>query len=306
MENELINVIVDFDGISSVDSLQLKLSGIKIENLDTVAEPLRLLQPIDAHVLKNSLIMGSSDHPLRTAIDMNSGFDSNYFFMDDSLELIISVSNAEALISIMAMMNSKAFLEFPMSDILNIDCWRVTISSPTLDDEGFRIEGDPTLALEHVLISFTTFALDVSCISCESIGMQEVPVVIDLINDALANATLGLLEHFISLLNGDFSQVAIDRYLNSTASACPHHPEYSVIVPDSSYESLSVPLLTEDTWEDIAFMAVAMAEVVLVVFAINIEGYDRVEPNPLSAQNDFIYSEETNLLNLSTDSTISY
>ena len=98
-----------------------------------------------------------------------------------------------------------------------------------------------------------------------------------------------------------FSQVAIDRYLNSTASACSH-PECSVIVPDSSYESLSVPLLIEDTWEDIAFMAVAMAEVVLVVF----EGYDRVKPNPLSAQIDFIYSEEINLLNLSTDSTISY
>ena len=306
ISDDLLDIAVDFEGITSIDELRLAISGLRIENLDTLVEPLLLLKPVDAHVLDNSLSFRSSSRPLRAAADINIGFDSDFFFMDDSIEISISMNDADALLTILAMMQSKSLMEFPLNDIFNLNCWLATIPSPTLDAFGYRIEEDPSLALKQLIVSFSSIAFEIKCIYCDSPGMQEIPVVMNQLDDAFTNALAGIFEYFILLLNGDYAQVALDRYLNSTASSCPHHPDYGVAPLDSSYQSLSIPLLTEDTWEDVALVTVAMIEVFLVVVAINLEGYQPGEPDPLSAENQLIISSETKLLNMSTNSAVSF
>jgi hypothetical protein len=226
--------------------------------------------------------------------------------MDDTIELSIDISDAEIFASLMAIMKAESLMELPLRDIGNLNCWLNTIPTPTLDDDGIRVEDDPSLSLEELTVSYSSIILDLACAECESLGMKEASTMFELVEDYLKNATDGIIDAFIEALNDDFTQIELDRYMNQSVTSCPSHPDYNSTDIVTVFDLTSIPLLTEASWEDFVVLSYTMIEIGIAILALNIAEYSPPESDPLSAQNNLTIPDDVRLLNLANDSVVSY
>lgn len=304
---DLLDISYEFDdSIIEINEIGISSSGIGIENLNTVKAPLVLLDPTNATILDNSLNFDSTGQPLRSSIDLTLKVNSSYFIMDDTIELSIDISDAEIFASLMAIMKAESLMELPLRDIGNLNCWLNTIPTPTLDDDGIRVEDDPSLSLEELTVSYSSIILDLACAECESLGMKEASTMFELVEDYLKNATDGIIDAFIEALNDDFTQIELDRYMNQSVTSCPSHPDYNSTDIVTVFDLTSIPLLTEASWEDFVVLSYTMIEIGIAILALNIAEYSPPESDPLSAQNNLTIPDDVQLLNLANDSVVSY
>jgi len=107
---------------SFVDRFEVGVSGIHINNLDTLVPPVELLETTtSAHKLENSLNIGPvTNRPL----NMTAGFqfvvegEDSPLSMTHDLELGIALNSAQLQANILATVDAHRFLHFPLKDIL--------------------------------------------------------------------------------------------------------------------------------------------------------------------------------------------
>ena len=89
----------------------------------------------------------------------------------------------------MARIDSMALMNFPIKDLLDVNCWLATMPAPLLNELGFRV--DPAeergISLAQFANKFTDLSVEVECISCTSKGLNLLPTVLDLLKEILSN-----------------------------------------------------------------------------------------------------------------------
>ena len=288
---------------AGIEKMELHLSEACMNNIDTVHYPLSVIVPSGEHTLDNELTIGTSSRSLEAGMQLEVLLLSDYFDMDDVVQLRMKLDTASIDVSIMAIVLAKSLMEFPLSDLSNLNCWLATIPAPELDEDGMSISETVSLFLAELAMSVDRSKLDISCVSCTSSGMQELQTIIDSLDGIFSVVVDDFVEFMVHALTSDFTQIQLDRMVNSAASMCPHHDLYvGSEGNDKSYELPEVLLLTSDTLDMFVLSGVGLFEAGLAVLSINLEDYDVVgESDELSAENDLSSSipTEVELLDLS-------
>jgi hypothetical protein len=162
---------ISLNGLNADISLAIK--DVRLENLDTIGSPVRILQPLygESTLLNNSVSLGVGD-PLRVAFILVVNGEGDEIQVENELELGLSLSTAEFLVELLAKLKETSLFNFPLRDITNVNCWLATLLTPVLDQYGLRV-GDKTLALQKVIMAVAEARLDMSCISCSSTVLLE-------------------------------------------------------------------------------------------------------------------------------------
>ena len=281
-----------------VEKMELSLYDAGMNNMDTVQYPLSVMVPSGRHTIDNELTIGTSTMPLEASMQLAVLLSSDYFDMDDVVNLRVELDTASIDASIMAMLLAKSLMEFPLSDFGNLNCWLAMISVPELDEDGYSMSETVSLALAQLAMSAGNSKVGVSCASCRSSGMQELPSIIESLDGILSVVVDDFVVLMVSVLTSDFTQIQLDRMLNNAASMCPLHKLYVGSVGNSKlYELPEVSFLTSDTFDMFVLSGVALFEAGLAVLAINLEEYDagEDESDALSAETDLSLNIPANI-----------
>lgn len=164
-------------------------------------------------------------------------FCSNFAFectlvVDVNLRNVVELSvdvrgvvDAAAQLSII----ENALLNFPIQDMLNLNCWLNMMPAPVLDTKGVRIPSSETsMALKDLVLAMSTLNLNVKCIECSSPLLEELAPLLSS-DEAVGEITdlmNNVLDYITNLLGGTFLQVQLDRMLAQAPLKCPHSVSY--------------------------------------------------------------------------------
>ena len=297
LADTFINESMNFDNAAGIESIDISLGNVTIDNINTVVAPFILLDPIDAYTLNNSLSLESADSPLEVGVGLSLMVDSDYLSMDDRIEFKLGFENVTVLAEIMAMMRAESFADFPLDNVFDLGCWLSLIPLPgELEDVG------SSLSLDHLEVSFADLSFGVSCVECTSAGMQELPVILDLLDDTLSLNLNSLASAILGEIDSDITQPLLDSYHSELVWSCPFYDDYDETSGSNVLSTIEsgvldeMELITADTYEYFAVLTVALLESLVVVFSMNLESYEYVGNDPLSAQNNAVVPEDVDLL----------
>ncbi|KAL3925115.1 MAG: hypothetical protein SGILL_000620 [Bacillariaceae sp.] len=253
--------LVDFDTRISVGGLQadiqLRISDIMIENLDTMVEPIELLEAVDSepYLINNTATMGLplDDRPMSLSTRIYFSIEtpeSGKIANEMDVNLDIEAMNL-VLVALLKVAEDRLYT-FPIRDIMNLDCWLATIPAPELDATGVRVPNqEVTAGLADFSGSMQDVSLNITCVNCTSSGMEDLE---DLLltseaQDSVKVSMTNMMDDFVGPLLGDVVQFQIDRMLSEAALKCPHRPEYN---PNTTLEYQE--LETVDVDSDLTYL----------------------------------------------------
>ena len=217
------SVTVDLNGLNA--AISVAISDLRISNLDTMAAPIQLLAPVNGETsnLNNSMSIGVGPDALRASLTLLVFGEGDKTTVDNEIELGISLSGLSMIVDLLAKMEEPPFLNFPMRDIFNVNCWMATIVTPQLDEYGLRI-GELTMGIEDMAMFVEEAKFEMNCISCSSPLLLEIEQLFSSeqgVTDATktVNAILETLSRF---LEGEYVQHMIDKMLYEAPYQCPH------------------------------------------------------------------------------------
>ena len=217
------SVTVDLNGLNA--AISVAISDLRISNLDTMAAPIQLLAPMNGETsnLNNSMSIGVGPDALRASLTLLVFGEGDKTTVDNEIELGISLSGLSMIVDLLAKMEEPPFLNFPMRDIFNVNCWMATIVTPQLDEYGLRI-GELTMGIEDMAMFVEEAKFEMNCISCSSPLLLEIEQLFSSeqgVTDATktVNAILETLSRF---LEGEYVQHMIDKMLYEAPYQCPH------------------------------------------------------------------------------------
>ena len=277
---------------SLLQRVEISAFDARIENLNTIVSPIKFLEPTDqAHVLENIFHFGPVDNkPLNMTLSLSVNLEGQDSPLALSNEIDISAFAKELDIftNFRIMIPEEKFLQFPLTDILNFNCWLALIQAPNMDLEGDEAI-DNALAIKSFIMKVVSMAMDLKCADCTSTSL---PRVIEIFEEVGATEVLGdrlggLLEE---IMTSDVAPVFLTEVLKlgeEAALLCPHSPTFNTTTED--YEGLStleMPPLSSRSIDTITFASILGAELLAVVFAeSHLRNID--EPSDgLSAQTD--------------------
>lgn len=256
--------------------VDLKAYNARIENLDSVGEPLSVLEPVtnEPHLLNNTVSFGVGPDPLRLGLTfLISLVGDDGMQIRNEIDISLDLRKASVAIAALLKIAEDRFVSFPLQDITNLDCWLATIPAPALDSRGLRLEGvEPSASLQHLTAAVATMNLNVTCISCTSPAMEELAALLSTEEGAedFTDAANNILDYAMELLSGNFLQTTIDRLLNEAPKSCPHRPEYQAQPTKTVYEPMEA---VDNSSGSMQFLITLMAVVGCLVLAVLLVAY---------------------------------
>lgn len=254
--------------------IQLKVYDVKIENLDTVSLPLSLLNSVadGPHYLNNTATIGHQERPLH--------FSTRFLFaiagdeeseIKNELDISLDIEAANIILMAMLKVANARLLGFPLSDVLDMNCWLATIPAPALDSRGIRLpDSEATAAVKDIVATVSKVNLNISCVECSSPGVFDLAKLLTT-KEAQVGATEVaniLLDAATGFLGGNFMQVQIDRLLVDAGRKCPHSPDYDPSESSVQYESLETPQNEADFSSLMLLGGVTFGVIALVAFLV--------------------------------------
>ena len=231
--------------------IELGVSDLRVTNIDSLGSPIKLLQPVEGEssVLDNSATIGAGTNPLRAEFRLLIKGKGDQLEVDNDLVLSLSLTSVDMMLELLAQIKEQPFLQFPLKDVLNLQCWLATVVTPVLDSYGIRVgEADEGVVLKQFALAVAEARLGIECISCSS------PLILEMASNLSSeqavqdttNVANKVFEYLSNLLGGDFAQSGLDKLLNEAAMKCPHSPGYNQNFNGLKYESLMAPQKSED------------------------------------------------------------
>mmetsp|Transcript_20470 Transcript_20470/g.37295 ORF Transcript_20470/g.37295 Transcript_20470/m.37295 type:complete len:1773 (+) Transcript_20470:127-5445(+) len=268
--------------LSSViyDSLVVSVSELRIDNLDTVVDPMRLLHPVDVNVLSNTLAFGGSPEEfgdknltitIRIALAIN-GKDS-LLEMQNTVDLSISIPSSILSLDVLANLRESSVMEFSIFDLTNVHCWIVA-----LDDSLAK-----SLSLLALSLDISSFELASDCVTCSSPGVHFLSDIIQTLENNGFNSLYkdAIVSFFVDLIL-DYSQVFDIEYLiHAAPKRCPHHLLYDHTVGGIKFPWPDLPPLRKGSDETVVAMGMIALHCAMVVGAKNqllLEGASALSP----------------------------
>ena len=251
--------------------VDLKAYNARIENMDSVGEPLSLLEPVlnQPHLLNNTASFGVGPEPLRLGLTfLISLMGDDDMQIRNEVDITLDLKSATLAIVALLKVAEDRFVSFPMKDITNLNCWLATLPAPPLDSRGIRVAGvEPSASLQQLAATVASMNLNITCVSCTSPGMEKL---VDLLStkegaDDLTEAANKILDAATKLLGGQFLQTTIDRLLNDAPRRCPHRPEFELQPSEVVYEPFGA---VDNSSGSISFLITLMLVVVFLVLVV--------------------------------------
>ena len=214
-----------------VAAIVLGVSDLKVSNLDSIGSPIKVFQPIkgESSVLNNTASIGTGES-LRVEARLLIKGKGNEVEINNDLLLGLNLKSVEMMLEILAQINeSDMLVNFPLQDIMNLNCWLSTVVTPMLNKYGIRVGNpDAGIVLRQLAMDVAEASLDIQCIECSSPLIVEMESLLGT-QAAVADTTEAvnaILDYISKLLGGDFIQYQLDKVLSESAMRCPHSPTY--------------------------------------------------------------------------------
>lgn len=278
--------------------LNTSIGDIRISNIDSIVPPLELLGiTSDAAVLRNDLGMASgTTGPLSLTMKLSSGQEGEL----NEVDISASIDSLTLLANVKALMDAQTFLQFPLGDMLDFNCWLAALPSVELNNEGFPVDPSATrgLSLSAFRSALSSLTLTSDCIKCESAGMELLPELFQILDQTGSVTLLGTRLPAIldSVVTSDTTQTMMERLIVSGSKSCPSSSLYDANFESPGYSFVGLPTFSGDTIDTVLFSGVLAAEMAFVVFAETERAKGVPETDPLSTQNAFVPPEGVRLL----------
>eukprot|EP00536_Pseudo-nitzschia_multiseries_P010192 jgi/Psemu1/325951/estExt_fgenesh1_pg.C_3040009 len=207
--------------------LRIEVSDVLIENLDSVGDPLFLLQPMngEANVLDNKLSFGVDKKPLRfqgtLSVSLEDGAEAK---IRNEVYISFLIEDVTIQTSILLQILENSFSSFPLEDFSNMHCWASSIFPKSNEETTF--EG---LKLFDQNYSTGDFDMEISCKSCTSPDFDKLMLSLYEPQDI----TSAVEKQTSSLMESGFLLTFLDDIIVESKKRCPHHTAY-----DPKYESV--------------------------------------------------------------------
>ena len=281
---------------NSTGALHFSLGNISVSNANSIAFPMELLNLTDSSsVLRNKFLMGVGS-PLNFTFHVSAGFENTL----NEIDIIMSMEALSLAADIGATIDANRFLQFPLGNILNYNCWLASLQAVELDAEGVALDstGARSLTLVKFASSILSLVVSAKCIACSSPGTMLLPEILQILNDVEAISTLRdrLPSVLDSLSMSSTTQTFFDRLVADAPKFCPSSPSYSVDAVKMKYEALGFPALTTESIDTLLYTGILAVEVAFIVFAETQRLSNTTITSPLSAQDSFIPPDNIRLL----------
>jgi hypothetical protein len=148
----------------------------------------------------------------------------------NDLNVTINLKDFSVLARVLLKVAEPAFLNFPLRDLSNVNCWLATILSQD-PESTTRLRG--ISLLDHT-ISISNLTVDMRCLSCSSPKFDDLLASLYSIED-IEEATSIVREKSNDLYDGEFLQVLLDQVVVDAAKQCPHRVEYDPNATGAEY-----------------------------------------------------------------------
>ena len=296
--------LAGFDMI--LQGFKMGLSNIRMQNIDTLVPPFELLEPtVDPYALDNQLNIGPIEgRPLNVTARLKVMFSENSpFAMNNDIEFSMTSSAFQVITGILIRMEAMSFLNFPLNDLLDLNCWLATVPAPELDEFGLRIDPTEDRGLKIVDFSnkFDDLSVGINCLECTSAGMTLLPPMLDTMKETGVTTVLASRMKFVvqDVVASNTFQTVMDRLLVTAPMRCPHRPEYTADTDSigEGFADLPLPKLSATSIDTAQFVIATILQIGFVMFT---QSHMFTEVNPadaLSEQNSFVVPENSNLIN---------
>lgn len=278
-----------------LDSVGIRLFNPKVENMNTMGNPMELLKPnaTSGMVIENYATLGFDPDRFGFVLKALLATEGDPLLtMTNEMDISLELAGSEAFASIMAKIDATNLFRFPLKHITNMQCWLNTLGTP--EAAGF--------AIQTLLLSTPDVTFNVTCTKCTSPSLSIFPDVLGSFEDAGVSDVLQqrLVKLFLSLLESDFVQSYIDALLTDAAVRCPHSLTY--IGPDSSsdFKLPTFPSLPLDSLETVAFATTVVLEIATVITAESHQSYDTNMTSMLSGQNELTGQDKVRLIDFTS------
>ena len=282
----------------SLGGFNISIGDIRVTNLDSVVPPIALFGIINSpSILRNEFNMGTdTNRPLSVALKVVSTQDDGV----NEVDITASIDSLGLFADVQALIDAKTFLEFPLGDMLDFNCWLYALPPLELDVDGFPVNpaAISSLSLADFRSSLSTLTLTTNCIECPSSGLSLLPNLIQVLEDEGAINTLSLRLPALldSVVMSETTETMLDRLLANAPKKCPSSPLFEQDAVDPEYGFVGFPTFSGDTIDTFLYSAVLAGEVAFVVFAETERLKGGTVTDPLSRQNSFVPPEGIRLL----------
>ncbi|KAL7427314.1 hypothetical protein ACHAXH_001630 [Discostella pseudostelligera] len=259
---------LDLNGLNA--DIEIGISDLRISNLDSLGSPITMLQPVsgESSVLNNSAMIAAGSEPLRAELRLFIKANGSGLDVLDDFVLGLNLRSVEAMLAMLMQMSEKLFVNFPLKDVMNLNCWMSTIITPVLDKYGNRVEGpDSGMVVKRLSMAVAEASLDIDCTECSSPLVVEMASIVGS-DEAIKDTTeaANMIFNFMSnLLGGDLFQSKLDRMLADADRKCPHSPLYESNYSGVSYAEMEAPTEEESAYGFLLAIVLVIAISALVV-----------------------------------------
>eukprot|EP00934_Nitzschia_sp_Nitz4_P006383 Nitzschia sp. Nitz4//scaffold103_size77763//45581//52259//NITZ4_005447-RA/size77763-processed-gene-0.92-mRNA-1//-1//CDS//3329532334//6373//frame0 len=201
-----------------------RLSNVTIQNVDSVGNPLTLLQPMigEPNSIENVLSFGINHMPLSLKATMLlSMSDGVGMDIQNELDVILSLEDVSMMAELLLLISETSFASFPIRDLNNINCWLTTLLSQETNSST-ALRG---IGLSNYSLSIGDFNVDLNCTSCSSPYFDELLLSLyDFENNTDLEETIRSQTQ--ALVDSDFFPVLLDQVVEDSGRKCPHHQDY--------------------------------------------------------------------------------
>jgi hypothetical protein len=259
------------------DKFELKASDVRIQNLDTVIDPLMLFEPTDWDTLFNRITIGSDDASkhlnltLRILMDVQG--EESPLRMRNEIDISMSIPKSTLSFNIIASLKERALMDIPLNDFSNLNCWLALLETPgVVQDVLDQRRAAHSLAFQSFMVTLSSFYLNALCVSCSSpVGtllpeflqeFQQTGLVTHLFSPRFAKV-------FEELLWGYWEAFDVGLVLEDAPRHCPSHPEYDEDATPVELTWPSAPDLSMTAVETLVAFGVLALHMSTIVVAKN-------------------------------------
>ena len=265
----------------NLGTVAVEVYDARIENLDTLGQPLEILEPnaTRGDLVDNRVTLGTEFNPLRFAIKLTLSVMGPVLDTRDEVDIFGEFRATPIFAVLLARLGAQEFLTFPLEYASNADCWLGVLAAPALDEiASGNLEVNPILDVDYLNIAFNQMRVSADCFNCSTPGLDLMPDLLEIVETTGTKNVLGFrfVDLLLELTKSDFAQVWLLRYFQDSMRKCPITVNSTMTT--LTYENPSFPVLSTHSIETGVFAVTVLIQLFLVVLAKTVETLTEIVP----------------------------
>lgn len=246
-------VLADGTPTSEGSSFLFSLDSLKLDLTDQT--PSYVLEPLRNMSATATNFMSVSSFDMEGVVGVGFGELS----VDDEWEFRLLTESVEIYLHTVSYIFEQAFLDFPLRDVLEINCWLAAIP------QGIE-NSDVMFAIEELSIESEVVDVDLRCVKCHKTAASSISFTVD--------PSMGLqtsINDFISIFQGQEAdiQTLMKQLIWEAPLRCPHHPNFDSTLTTNNF-ALATPPTMPVSYVNLAVVGSLVALILCLVVLYHI------------------------------------